>query len=300
MDKLTSMSVFVRVAEAGSFAAVAEEFALSTTMVANHVRALEHELNERLIERTTRRHRLTEVGAAYLERCRDVLASVAAADRVGEAMRALPQGQLLVSAPASYGTHRLVPLIGAYMRAYPRVSVELMLNDRVVDLAEEGFDVAIRSGPMKDDGLVARPLRRSRMVAAASPAYLEQAGTPAHPAELGRHNCLAFTTWGPGHSWRFSRAGETVLVPVQGSMTCNSGQALLVAALAGIGVIVQSDDLLEPVIEAGELVRLLPDWSLPTRQVHVVRRHEPRPSAKLRSFVDFIVAHLGSADTSAS
>ena len=300
MDKLTSMSVFVRVAEAGSFAAVAEEFALSTTMVANHVRALERELNERLIERTTRRHSLTEVGVAYLERCRDVLASVAAADRVGEAMRALPQGKLRVSAPASYGAHRLVPLVGAYMRAYPRVSVELVLNDRVVDLAEEGFDVAIRSGTMKDDGVVARPLRHSRMVAAASPAYLTERGTPAHPADLAQHNCLAFTAWGPGHSWRFSRDGDTVLVPVQGNMTCNNGQALLVAALSGVGVIVQSDALLEPAIGAGQLVRLLPDWSLPTRPVHVVRRNEPRPSAKLRSFVDFLVAHLGSAETSAA
>lgn len=300
MDKLTSMAVFVRVAEAGSFAAVAGEFALSTTMVANHVRSLEQALDERLIERTTRRHRLTEVGAAYLERCRDVLASVAAADGVGDAMRALPQGVLRVTAPVAYGAHRLVPLLGAYLAAYPRVAVELILNDRVVDLGEEGFDVGIRSGQLTENGLIATPLRPSNMLAAASPQYLARHGAPAHPAELARHNCLAFTTWGPGHAWHFSRGAETVSVPVRGSMASNNGQALLEAALSGIGVIVRGDALLEPAINAGQLVHLLPDWKLPLRPIHLLRRRELRPSAKLRSFTDFITAHLGKAETSAS
>lgn len=292
MDRLTSMAVFVRVVEKGSFAAAAEEFALSTTMVANHVRALEQQLGAQLLERTTRRHHLTEIGAAYLERCRDVLSSVQAAEQVAESLRAAPQGTLRVTAPVTWGAHRLMPVIGAYMAAYPSVQVELSLNDRVVDLHEEGFDAAIRSGPLDDDSLVARPLAPSRMYAVASPAYLERRGVPQTPDELAAHACLGFMAWGRQHSWRFCRDGRVVDVPVRGPLVCNSGQALLAAARCGVGVVVQADVLLAPVIAAGELVRLLPAWELPSRQLHIVRRRETRPTAKLRTFVDFVVERL--------
>ena len=293
MDLFSSMSVFVAVADLGSFAAVAEQRELSPTMVANHVRALEARLGERLIDRTTRKHQLTEVGRAYLERCRDVLASAQAADRVAEVLRAKPQGLLRVTAPVSYGAHRLAPVVAAYLRAYPEVQVELQLNDRVVDLVEEGFDVGIRSGKLHDDSIVALPLAASHMVAAATPKYLEQHGTPEHPQDLERHNCLAFAAWGPNHAWRFTRERETASVPVRGQLLCNNGQALLSAALAHSGVIVQADVLLDPLLESGALVRLLADWALPTRAVFVVRRADVRPSAKVRSFVDFVRAALG-------
>lgn len=293
MDRLTSMAVYVRVAELGSFAAAAAEFDLSTTMIANHVRALETQLGAQLIERTTRRHSLTEIGAAYLERCRDVLGSVQAADHVAEALRATPQGTLRVTAPVSWGAHRLMPVVGAYMAAHPQVRVELSLNDRVVDMHEEGFDVAIRSGAIGNDQLVARPLRPSRMMVVASPDYLARRGTPRRPADLRRHDCLGFAVWGRDHRWRFSRGEETVHVPVNGPFHCNSGQALLGAALAGIGVVVQADVLLAPSVASGALVELLPRWQLPVRTVHIVRRRETRPTAKLRSFVDFVVERLG-------
>ncbi len=293
MDRLTSMSVFARVAEQGSFAAVARELGLSQTMVANHVRALESALDARLLDRTTRRHALTEIGAAYLERCRDVLASVQAADHVAEALRAVPQGTLRVSAPVSWGTHCLVPVLGAYMARHPQVRVELSLNDRVVDLAEEGFDCGFRSGELADLGLIARPLRRSQMRVAASPGYLAHHGTPRKPEDLRRHALLGFAPWGRDPQLRFERAGETVRVPVRGPLVINNGQALLAAALAGIGVAVQADVLLDPAIARGELVRLLPRWSLPSRPLHVVRLAQARPSAKLRTFVDFVVEQLG-------
>ncbi|WP_109127308.1 LysR family transcriptional regulator [Dyella sp. C11] len=293
MDRLTSMAVFVRVVEKGSFAAVADEFDLSTTMVANHVRALEQQLGAQLLERTTRRHHLTEIGAAYLERCRDVLSSVQAADQVAEAMRAEPQGTLRVTAPVTWGAHRLMPVIGAYMAAYPTVQVELSLNDRVVDMHEEGFDVAIRSGPIHDDALVARPLSPSHMFAVASPAYLQLHGTPGKPEDLSGHACLGFMAWGARHHWRFSKEGRQVEVPVKGPLMCNNGQALLTAALCGVGVVVQADVLLAPSIASGQLVRLLPDWNLPTRHIQIVRRREVRPTAKLRTFVDFVLERLG-------
>jgi DNA-binding transcriptional LysR family regulator len=293
MDRLTSMAVFVRVAEKGSFAAVAPEFSLSQTMVANHVRALEEALNARLLDRTTRRHALTEIGAAYLERCRDVLASVQAADHVAEALRAVPQGTLRISAPVTWGTHRLVPVLGAYMARHPGVRVELSLNDRVVDLAEEGFDCGFRSGDLADSRLIARPLQRALMRVAASRAYLDRHGVPATPRDLAGHALLGFAPWGADPVLRFERAGERVNVPVRGTLVINNGQALLAAAEAGIGIAVQADALLDPSIARGDLVVLLPDWQLPSRALHVVRLPEARPSAKLRTFVDFVVERLG-------
>lgn len=293
MDKLRAMEVFVATVDAGSFAAAAEALDLSAVMVGKHIRALEEQLGARLLERTTRRHSLTEIGAAYLERCRDVLASVHTADGVAESLRAMPQGVLRVTAPVAYGAHRLTPVIGEYIAAYPQVKVELSLNDRVVDLAEEGFDCGIRSGAAIDERLIARPLALARMYAVASPAWVAHHGQPKHPSELEAFPLLGFAAWGPNHSWRFTRDGETVHVPVRGPLTTNNGQALLAAAMAGVGVIVQADALLGPALASGQVVQLLPDWELPTRQVQIVRLPEARPSAKLRTFVDFVVERLG-------
>ena len=292
--------VFVAAIDAGSFAKAAEALDLSAVMVGKHIHALEAALGARLLERTTRRHALTEFGAAYLERCKDVLASVRSADGVAEALRAVPQGRLRVTAPVAYGAHRLMPVIAQYMAAHPQVEVELALNDRVVDLAEEGFDCGIRSGAASEvEPWVSRPLARSCMFAVASPGFIARHGAPAHPSALEALPLLAFSAWGPDHSWRFTRSGETVQVPVRGPLVTNNGQALLAAALAGVGVIVQADALLEPTLAAGAVLRLLPEWRLPSREIRIVRRPEARPSAKLRSFVDFVAERLGPAQDQA-
>lgn len=293
MDRLTSMIVFLRVAEAKSFAAAAPGLDISPTMVAKHIRALETHLGARLIERTTRRQSLTDIGHAYLDRCRDVMSSLEAADTVAEAAKSVPEGTLRVTAPVSYGAHRLIPVIADYGRAFPHVHIDLDLNDRVVDIEEEGFHVGIRSGRDVDSRLVARPLRPSAMWAAASPAYIERSGRPARPADLAGHTCLAFSIWGANHRWRFTRAGETESVAITGRMTANNGQALLQAALAGMGVIVQADLLLHDAISRGTLVRLLADWDLPSRPVYLVHARRRAPSAKLRSFTDFVAGRLG-------
>ena len=293
MDQLSSMAVFVRVAEAKSFAAAAAALDLSATMVANHVRALEDRLGARLIERTTRRQTLTDIGLAYLERCREILASVKAADGVADAVRTQPSGELRVTAPVTYGTYRLVPAIAAYTRRFPKVRVELDLNDRAVDLEEEGFHVGIRSSRVSSERLVSLPLSASTMMAAASPGYLEQQGIPQHPADLRAHNCLVFTAWGAAAAWRFTRNGDTVTVPLRGCLTVNNGQALLQAATAGMGVIVQADVLLERAFKQGRLVRLLPEWELPTRPTQLVYPRRAPPTAKRRTFVEFVSARLG-------
>ncbi|UXY14963.1 LysR family transcriptional regulator [Chitiniphilus purpureus] len=296
MDRLTSMAVFVCVAERGSFAAAGAALRLSGTMVANHVAALERHLGATLIHRTTRRHALTAVGTAYLERCRDVLASVAAADRVADQLTAEPSGLLRVTAPVSYGVHRLTPLLRAYQQRYPAVQVALNLNDRLVDLEEEGYDLAIRSGtPAPDCPLVARLLQTSRMRIAASADYLARHGTPAHPQDLASHNVLGFAAWGDAPQLRFSRDGETVCLPFKPGLTINNGQALLVAALAGHGIVVQADVLLDEPIATGLLQPLLPGWTLPQRPVYVMRKPDRVPGARVRSFVDFLVAALAGA-----
>jgi len=290
-DKLRSMEVFVAAATAGSFAAAAQALEISAVMVGKHVQALEQQLGARLIERSTRRQTLTEIGAAYLERCRDVIASVAAADHVAENLRADPQGSLRISAPATYGEQRLTPVIAEYTARYPKVRIDLVLSNRVIDMAEEGVDVTIRSGPIADTTLIARPLQPGRVLVAASPAYLKRHGTPRHPSDLARHNCLVFA--GAGASWRFRRGEEKVEVSVQGTLVSNTGASLVMAAIAGMGVTLQADVLMEPAMEAGRLVRLLPQWELPTRAMHILRRPEARPSAKVRSFVDFVLERLG-------
>lgn len=195
MDRLTSMNVFVRVVEKGSFAAVVEEFSISPTMVAKPIRALEKHVGIRLLERTTRQHKLTEIGRLYYERCKDVLAGLQAADQVVDQFRSEPQGTLRVTAPITYGVHQLVPVVADYMSVYPRVKVELTLSDRVIDLVEEGIEVAIRSGKIEDTNLVARPIRSHRMILVASNAYLKKHGTPQHPNDLENHNCLGFMPW---------------------------------------------------------------------------------------------------------
>jgi DNA-binding transcriptional LysR family regulator len=292
-DKLRSMQVFVMAATAGSFAAAAERLDMSPVMVGKHVQALERQLGARLIERTTRKQTLTEIGKSYLERCRDVLESVDAADHVAEAMRALPQGVLRVSAPVTYGIQRLMPVLAEYAKQFPQVKVDLALNDRLVDLADEGIDVAIRTGSVDGANLIAKPLQRLRVLAAASPDYLKRCGVPRHPADLAQHNCLAFAGWGPEPVWRFARGDDVVPVPVHGSFVCNNGPALLIAAMSGLGVVVQSDALLEPYLRSGHLTAVLPEWEIPSRSLHIVRRPEIRPSAKIRSFVDFVLQHLG-------
>ncbi|RYY02329.1 MAG: LysR family transcriptional regulator [Gammaproteobacteria bacterium] len=292
MDKLTSMAVFTRVVEKGSFAAVTEEFRVSATMVAKHVVRLEQHLGARLLDRTTRQHHLTEIGRLYYDRCKDVLAGVEAAERVTEDFRSTPRGTLKVTAPITYGTYELVPAIADYLAKFPEVKLELSLTDRIVDLVDEGIEIAIRSGKIEGANLVARPVRPHPMVVVASPAYLQNHGTPKTPQDLISHNCLGFAPWGQHPQWRFHKEGKTEVVNVQGTFTTNNGQALKVAALSSLGVILQSRLLLAEEINSEGLQILLPDWSLPTRQVHIVRTQDNRPTQKVRSFVDFMMDRL--------
>jgi DNA-binding transcriptional LysR family regulator len=295
MDRLASMAAFVKTAEAGSFAAAAAALGMSPQMVAKHVGWLESRLKARLINRTTRRQSLTEIGKAYCERCKTVLADADWADAIASETTGVPRGRLRINAPVSFGTHALVPVIGRYLQAYPDVEVDLVLNDRFVDLVEEEYEAVFRIGALADSSFMARQLAPFRLVACASPAYLHEKGTPATPADLDRHACLAFAS-APGAApsdWRFTRAGKDYKVDVRHRLRLNDAKAILVAALNGIGIAFISEDLARDDLRAGRLVRVLPDYETPSRPIHLLYHPDRRQTPKLKSFIAAVVAELG-------
>ncbi|GGY63867.1 LysR family transcriptional regulator [Pseudoduganella albidiflava] len=292
MDKLRSMEVFIAAVDAGSFAGAAQRCAMSAVMVGKHIRALEQMLGAALLTRTTRRQALTEIGRRYAEQCRAILAQIGAAESVAEAMRAAPRGLVKATAPVSFGAQWLSPAIAEYLARYPDVTVDLSLNDRTVDLVEEGFDIAVRIGPLPDSTLVARPLKPYGMAICASPAYLERHGTPRTPADLQGHECLEFTGWLPQARWKLKGEQDGRLVR-PGRFRANSTAALRMAALNGFGIVMQAELILADDIAAGRLVPLLRDWLPAPRPMHLVYSRDRRATPKLTTFVDFLLERFG-------
>ncbi|HEY8605928.1 MAG TPA: LysR family transcriptional regulator [Noviherbaspirillum sp.] len=292
MDKLRSMEIFVAVADSGSFTAAAAAFDLSPVMVGKHIRALEERLGARLLARTTRRQHLTEIGRQYLERCRQILADIRAAESGAEAMRTVPRGTLKVSAPVSFGGHRMAGVIADYLAAHPEVSVDLNLDDRVVDLVEEGYDAAVRIGELRDSGLVARPLLPYRMMICASPDYLARAGTPRTPGDLKAHQCLDFVHWNKRVRWRLNEPLEPT-APPESRFRSNNGQALRMAALRGHGIVMQTEILLAEDVAAGRLVPLLEAYLPAPRPMHLVYPRDRQATPKLTTFASFMLARFG-------
>ena len=298
MDKLRSMEIFVAVVDAGSFTAAAEAFQISPVMVGKHIKQLEERLGTRLLTRTTRRQSLTEIGLQYVEQCRQILAQIAAAETGAEAMRATPRGKLKITAPVSFGSECIAPLMAEYLTAYPDVSLELNLNDRMVDLVEEGFDAAIRIGKLEDSAMVARVLRPYAMVICAAPAYLEKHGVPHTPDDLARHECLDFMQWSRHMRWRLSgKAARHDGSAAESRFRSNNGQALRVAALHGFGIVMQAEILLADDIAAGRLVPLLADYVPAPRPMHLVYARDRQPTPKLTTFIDFLLQRYGPAAT---
>lgn len=296
MDRFTSMAIFARVVERGSFSAAAEGSGMTPTMVGNHIRELERRLKGRLLNRTTRRQSLTELGKRFHARCLEILALMNSAELDAHEMQSSPRGRLRVSCPIIYGTRVLIPALADYLSRYPEVQIELSLNDRYVDLAEEGFDAAIRTGVLPDSGLIARPLVRSPRIACASPAYLAHRGQPHAPADLSQHDCLALMlATGPDREWPFPRPdGNGVeYITVRGRLDINGGLALREAALAGLGVIFQPQMMLQEDLDSGRLIRLFPDWPAQTWPIHVVHLPDSRMPPKLASFIAFLQETLG-------
>jgi DNA-binding transcriptional LysR family regulator len=288
MDRLTSIEIFARVVETGSFVAAAERLGISRAAASKHVLRLEERLGARLLNRTTRRVGLTEEGAAFYDRCARILAELEEAEHDLGAARREPRGTLRVNAPVSFGVLHLGAAIGSFAGRYPQVRIALALNDRVVDLVEEGFDVAVRIGRLPSSSLVARRICETGLVPVASPDYWGRHGKPATPEELRRHNCLVYTLQA-GSDWRFvGPHGSEHLVTVTGSISASNGDVLRAAALAGIGVALLPDFIAGPDVQSGALVAAFADYRAPVLGVHAVyppTRHVP---AKLRAFIDFL------------
>jgi DNA-binding transcriptional LysR family regulator len=294
MDRLSSMATFIKAVDLGSFAAAAQELSMSPQMVAKHVGYLEARLGTRLLNRTTRRQSLTEIGRTYYERCKAVLAEADWADAAGDGAIGTPRGRLRINAPVSFGSHTLMPLVTRYLQQYPEVEIDLTLSDRYVDLVEEGFEAVFRIGRLADSSLTARALRPFRVVVCAAPGYLRERGSPADPSDLRAHQCLVYAGTRAGSSdWRFVRGGRPIDVKVRGQLQVNNAAALLSGALAGFGIAFLAEDLARAPLASGALVRVLPDFDTPSRPMHLLYHADRRLTTKLRSFVDLVVRELG-------
>ncbi|SAL49415.1 LysR family transcriptional regulator [Caballeronia humi] len=298
VDTLLSMRVFVEVVEAGNMTAAAARFDISAAMVGKHLQALETKLGARLIVRTTRRQSLTEIGREYYERCRRILADVAAAESLAEAMTSTPRGLLRVTVPLTYGVQFVTPVVTEFLAAYPEISVELDLSNRLVDLVDEAFDAAVRIGTLEslaDASFVARPLKAYEMAVCAAPSYLARAGTPYTPRDLAEHECLGFVHTGREAGWRLEgdepEAREHRARAAR--FKANNGQALRKAALAGFGIVLQPRVLVEEELASGALVALLERYLPEPSPAHLVYPRDRRATPKLTTFVDFIVGRLG-------
>lgn len=294
LDKLAGMETFVRVVEGGSFSAAAQAMGVSATMVAKQIRTIEERLGSRLLHRTTRRHQLTEVGQLYLERCRTALATVALAEASASELQQAPRGSLRVVAPVGFGSRTLAPALAEWLAFNPEVSVELTLDDRPEECVAKGHELGIVIGDVRDTTLVARALRPYRRILAAAPRYLAVHGTPTHPSELVQHSCLGLQYWKHHDRWHLvGPKGEVYVVRVAGRFTANEGGALRRAAAAGAGIVLQPEDALINDLASGRLEQVLPAWSYRPTPVHLVYTPDRRPTAKLRSAIDFIVARFG-------
>jgi DNA-binding transcriptional LysR family regulator len=299
MDLFQAMAVYIQVVEGGSMTAAAQHCGMSTTMVGNHLRALEQRLGVSLLNRTTRRQSLTEFGTAYYQRCQEVLGLVADSERLAEQQQGEPQGTLRITAPLTFGSERLAPALSEFSQRFPQVKLDVVLTNQRPDLIGNSFDVAVRLGAVDAPGLIARPLEDYVLKVCASPEYLQRNGTPQHPQDLQEHNCLAFAypagdDWSSViKQWQFSSPDGDIFVPVNGSLVINSSAGLHRAALAGMGVVMLPDALVLPDIREGRLVDLLPGYQPPSRPMHLVYSPDRYRLPKLKHFVDHAMSLWG-------
>ena len=289
MDKVREMASFVAVVEAGSFIGAADASGLSKAAVSRHVGDLEHRLGVRLLHRTTRRLSLTEEGRAFHQRAKELLGEIDAAEADITSRSAEPAGMIRVNAPLTFGILHLAPLWARFTEAYPGVTLDVILNDRVVDVVEEGYDLAIRIAALPSSTLVSRKLASSRMVLCASPGYLRKHGRPKHPRDIASHLTLSYSYLSTGDEWRFIGPQGPVSVRIHPRIHTNSGDTCRIAALDHQGIILQPDFLVADDLRRGDLVELLPKYRGVEFGIHAAypsRKHLP---LKTRVLVDFLV-----------
>ncbi len=295
MDLFQALKVFSQVVESKSFVRAAERLELSTTAVSRYVTELEGRLQSRLLQRTTRRISLTETGRAFYERCVQILAELDEAEREAAQQVAEPYGTIRLTTSVNFGTRQLTPAIASFMARHPHVRFDVSLSDRIVDLIEEGFDLAVRVGGTGAQNLAARKLGETRFVTCAAPAYLARNGAPIAPEDLTQHNCLTYE-YALRDAWTFrDPTGRERAVRVAGNLSSNNGDLLAAAAAEGVGILLEPDFIVGPELAQGRLVRVLESYEAPVSPIYAVypsRRHLP---AKVRTFVDFLAERFAGA-----
>ncbi|MDA1099691.1 MAG: LysR family transcriptional regulator [Proteobacteria bacterium] len=293
MDNLSEMAVFAKVVQQSSFTAAAQALGLSKSAVSKQIGRLEDRLGARLLNRTTRKLSLTEVGAVFYEACaRIVEAAQAAADEVGS-MAAVPRGRLRVNAPMTFGTLHLGPIIADFLQTHDQIDLDLVLDDRFSDLVQEGFDVAIRIAALIDSSLIVRRLAPSRAVLCAAPDYLRRHGTPEKPEDLRQHNCFGYLYRASGTDWALNGTKGPVSIPLRGNLRANNGEVLRDAAVAGAGIVALPSFIVGKDLRAGTLVEFLPECVPQTHAIYAAYPHRRHLAPKVRAFVDFLAARFG-------
>lgn len=297
MDRLQSMRIFAKVVEQGSFVAAAQLLGMSNAVVTRLVADLENHLGIRLLHRSTRRMALTEPGQAYLERVRQILDEIDEAEAAASVLSTNPAGTLHIYSQIGFGQTQLARLLPLYSKQYPDVRLDVTLSDRTVDLIEEGFDVGIFSVNQKFDvSMVARQLGIAEVLLCASPAYIAEHGAPLLPEDLARHACLNFSLEHLRHHWTFQSAEGTSVIPIASKVMSNNTELLRHCLLAGMGIAMRSSYTLGDDMAAGRVVRVLPDHQINKVAVRLVYPSRRLLSAKVRSFVDFMMAQFPHPD----
>ncbi len=292
MDRIGALESFVAAVEAGSFVKAADARNTSKAVISKHVLGLEQRLGVRLLNRTTRRQSLTDAGRGYFERAKQILEALEDADATVASNALRPTGTLRVTAPLTFGLLYLAPLWGQFMSRYPDVKLDITLSDRVVDLVDEGFDVAVRIARLPDSSLVSRKLASTRMVMCASAAYLRERDAPKTLADVAHHPVLAYTYLSTGDTWKFERDGIAHQVTTKPVLRSNNGDTCRAAALAGRGIILQPSFMIAEDLERGDLVEILPQYRGIELGLYAVYPSRKLLSAKVRVLVDFLAETL--------
>jgi len=288
MDRLDAMEMFVRIVETGSFSSVARELGTTQPTISKQLTALESHLKTRLLNRSTRKLSLTESGQAYYERCKRIIDDVREAESTLGRLQGSISGHLHIDTSIAMGQMFLTPLVLKFQRQYPELSVELTLNDRFIDIVEEGVDVAIRIGRLGESNVVARKIGATRRVTIATPDYLKQHGRPRHPEDLTHHNCLLYSYLSTGNEWMFQGPEGEIRVRVSGNFKSNNGHALREALLAGRGIAVSPDWLAHDGLRDGTTEAILTEFAPTPMDINAVFPSNRMLSAKVRAFVDFL------------
>jgi len=295
MDKFQEMRVFAGVADAGSFVGAADALGMSKAAVSRHVSDLEQRLGVRLMQRTTRKLSLTQEGEVFLSRCRDILASIEESEAELSTRAASASGLLKVSVPVSFATQHLAPLWSEFLAMHPRLTLDVHLADRVVDLVDEGFDLAVRIAHLPDSSLVSRKLAATRLVLCAAPLYLRRRGTPKHPDDLAAHDVIGYSLLSTPGQWLLQGPDGPVTVKIKPRLWTNNGDTSVAAAVRGAGIDLQPTFLIADQLADGRLVQVLPAWQAQELGIYAVYPSRKFVLPKVRALVNFLAGAFADA-----